>query len=447
MSPIKVETGVKGRVDWLLLFSMIGLVLAGTFAVLSAANPLPYYTGVLQRHFIAVGLGIGLFFLGISFNYQIYQDQAKIVYAASLAVLIAVLFIGSNQRGHRAWISVSFLTFQPAELARIGSILALAAFLDGRARRVRELSTVLIAGAISAALMVLILKQPDLGSAITFMPILLGMLFCAGAELSHLLAITSFGLVAAAMPFLFTYLQVRFAGAGPGTWAHFVMQTGKLGFHTGLVFAAFAAGSALLWRLSVMARLQIRGMFFVAMPIILSAGLFSGIMVNRQLKSYQRSRFVAYVAPQADIQGASYNVHQSQIAIGSGGMFGKGLFSGTQSKLGFLPERHTDFIYAVIGEEMGFMGTIGILGLYLLLIYRIVSVGRAARDRYGYLICAGLAAMFGFQLLLNVGMCVGLMPVTGVPLPLISYGGSSLVITLWAIGIVANIYARRYALL
>ena len=116
MAPIKVETGVKGRVDWLLLFAMIGLVLAGTFAVLSAANPLPYYTGVLQRHFIAVGLGIGLFFLGISFNYQIYQDQSKIVYALSLALLVAVLLIGSNQRGHRAWISVSFLTFQPAEL-------------------------------------------------------------------------------------------------------------------------------------------------------------------------------------------------------------------------------------------------------------------------------------------------------------------------------------------
>ena len=138
---------------------------------------------------------------------------------------------------------------------------------------------------------------------------------------------------------------------------------------------------------------------------------------------------------------------QSQIAIGSGGALGKGLFNGTQSQLGFLPERHTDFIYAVVGEEMGFVGTMTILAFYLLLIWRIVSIGKLARDRYGFLVCSGLATMFCFELVLNVGMCLGLMPVAGIPLPLISYGGSSLVITLWALGIAANIYSRRYALL
>ena len=187
--------------------------------------------------------------------------------------------------------------------------------------------------------------------------------------------------------------------------------------------------------------------FFVAVPIILSAGVISGIAVNAKMKSYQRNRFVAYVAPQADIQGAAYHVRQGQIAIGSGGPWGKGLFNGTQSQLGFLPERHTDFIFAVVGEEMGFVGAITIVGLYLLLIYRIVTIGKAARDRYGFLVCSGLATMFCFELVLNVGMCLGLMPVAGIPLPLISYGGSSLVITLWSLGIVANIYSRRYALL
>jgi rod shape determining protein RodA len=201
------------------------------------------------------------------------------------------------------------------------------------------------------------------------------------------------------------------------------------------------------WRLSIWLRMQARSVFFIAVPIILAAGMLSGIVINSRLKSYQRNRFVAYVAPQADIQGAAYHVHQSQIAIGSGGLLGKGLFSGTQSQLGFLPERHTDFIYAVVGEEMGFAGTTVILGLYLLLIWRIVTIARTARDRYGYLVCCGLAVMFGFEFVLNVGMCVGLLPVAGIPLPLISYGGSSLVITLWSLGIVANIYSRRYALL
>ena len=162
---------------------------------------------------------------------------------------------------------------------------------------------------------------------------------------------------------------------------------------------------------------------------------------------YQRNRFVAWIAPQSDTQGASYNVIQSQIAVGSGGMWGKGLFSGTQSQLGFLPERHTDFVFANVGEEMGFWGTSLILGLYMVLLWRIVAAARQARDRYGYLVCAGLASTLAFQLTLNVGMCVGLMPVAGVPLPLVSYGGSSLFVTLWTLGIVANIYARRYALL
>jgi rod shape determining protein RodA len=201
------------------------------------------------------------------------------------------------------------------------------------------------------------------------------------------------------------------------------------------------------WYLAGMMRLRLRPIIFIAIPIIFSAGLLSGIAVNAKLKGYQRNRFVAYVAPQEDIQGAAYHVHQSEIAIGSGGLLGKGLFAGTQSQLGFLPERHTDFIYAVVGEEMGFWGTMGILGLYLLLVWRVVTAARAARDAYGYLVCCGFASMFGFALTLNIGMCLAVIPVAGIPLPLISYGGSSLAITLWSLGIVANIYARRYALL
>jgi rod shape determining protein RodA len=170
-------------------------------------------------------------------------------------------------------------------------------------------------------------------------------------------------------------------------------------------------------------------------------------MINRSMKSYQRNRFVAFVAPHTDAQGAAYNVIQSKVAVGSGGVWGKGLFSGTQSQLGFLPERHTDFIFATIGEEMGFLGAGLILGLYMLVLWRIVTAARLARDRYGYLVCAGLSSMFAFVMMLNIGMCVGLMPVAGIPLPMISYGGSSLVINLWSLGIVANVYARRYALL
>lgn len=444
---IRAETGVKGRVDWGLVAVVAGLLILGTLAVMSAASPLFYYGDVLKRHFIAVGLGTALFVLGLGFNYQIFQDQARIVYGLVLVLMIAVLIVGSTQRGHKAWFQLSFLTFQPAELARLGVILSLAALLEARRRRIQDFSTILLAAALAGPVMALILKQPDFSSTLTFFPVVLAMLFCAGASIGHLAALTGFGAVAVAVPILIVWLQVRHPGAAPGSAAHFILQTARFGAATAFLFAgAFALGLA-AWRLLSWMRVPVRPAAFLLAPALFCAGYASGLAVNKQLKGYQRNRFVAYLAPQADIQGAGYNVHQSQIAIGSGGVLGKGLFAGTQSKLGFLPERHTDFIYAVVGEEMGFWGAGAILALYLALIYRILAAAKLSRDRYGYLVCCGLASMFAFQLALNVGMCLGLMPVAGIPLPLISYGGSSLVITLWSLGIVANVYARRYALL
>ncbi len=445
--PIKVESGVKGRLDPPFLFAAGGLLVMGSIAMLSAANPLPYYAQIVTRHSFAVIAGIAALVLGLSFNYQVFQDQAKVVYGLIFALLSAVLVAGSTHKGHRSWFDLPFFSFQPAELARIALILVTAAFLDARARRIREFSTVLLAFGLAAPWMILIVKQPDFSTMLTFIPILIGMLFCAGADIIHLLALMGYGLVTGMMPLLFTYCQVNYPQPTPGTLPYLILQTSRMGTATVVVLVGASLLCLGAWRLSIWLRMQARSVFFIAVPIILAAGMLSGIVINSRLKSYQRNRFVAYVAPQADIQGAAYHVHQSQIAIGSGGLLGKGLFSGTQSQLGFLPERHTDFIYAVVGEEMGFAGTTVILGLYLLLIWRIVTIARTARDRYGYLVCCGLAVMFGFEFVLNVGMCVGLLPVAGIPLPLISYGGSSLVITLWSLGIVANIYSRRYALL
>ncbi|MDE2039709.1 MAG: rod shape-determining protein RodA [Elusimicrobia bacterium] len=443
----RAESGAKGRVDWALVFAASSLALIGTLAVFSAASPLASYASILRTHFMALALGALLFLLGMNFNYQIFQDQAKAVYFVALALLAIVLVAGSAHRGHRAWLHMGFFTFQPAELARVVMILVLAAFLDARARKMRDLSTILYTMALAAPVMVLILKQPDFSTALTFLPIMLGMLFCGGADIAHLLAFVGYGLTTIAMPLVYTFVRFHSAELKTEAAARFVMRTSHFGAATASVLLAAAALCLIAWRLSVLLRLRLRAAYFAAIPVVLSAGVLSGIFVNGQMKGYQRDRFVAYVAPQADIQGAAYHVHQSQIAIGSGGPWGKGLFNGTQSQLGFLPERHTDFIFSVVGEEMGFLGTMAILCLYLLLIWRIVAIAKLARDRYGFLVCVGLATMFAFELTLNVGMCLGLMPVAGIPLPLISYGGSSLVITLWSLGIVANVYSRRYALL
>jgi rod shape determining protein RodA len=443
----RVETGTKGRVDWAFLLAAGGLVLIGTLGVLSAASPLPYYLSILRTHFVALTIGALLFVFGLGFNYQIFQDQAKVVWFGTVLCLVAVLVVGTVHKGHRAWIRFGVFNFQPAELARIANILVVAAFLDARARRIRDFSTVLLALGVAAPLMILIMRQPDFGTTLTFLPIMLGMLFCAGAEVGQLLALASFGAAAISMPLIYTYFQVNHPHAAANSLAGFVLKTSELGAATVGVLVVMTLLCLAAWRLSVMMRMQAKAVYFVAIPVILSAGILTGIALNKQLKGYQRNRFVAYVAPKTDLQGAAYHVRQGEIAIGSGGPWGKGLFNGTQSQLGFLPERHTDFIFSVIGEEMGFLGGISVIGLYLLLIYRLVIIGKLARDRYGFLVCSGLASMFCFELVLNVGMNLGLMPVTGVPLPLISYGGSSLVVTLWAIGIASNIYSRRYALL
>ena len=151
----------------------------------------------------------------------------------------------------------------------------------------------------------------------------------------------------------------------------------------------------------------------------------------------------AFFAPKSDPQGAGYNVLQAQIAMGSGGVFGKGLFSGTQSRLGFVPEKHTDFILAVVGEELGLWGTLLVLGLYLVILWRLVMIGYSAGDRYGYLVCGGMFGMFFTYMLINFGMLIGIVPVAGIPLPFISYGGSNLVSSLFALGVAQSVHARR----
>jgi len=447
MTPMRAPSGLSGRVDWTFIAAVLGLVVTGTIAMLSAASTTMFYQSILQKHFVALALGLTLFSLMLAFNYQIFQDQSKFLYGAALTLMIAVLLIGTAARGHKAWLRLAGFSFQPAELARVLIVLVLADFLDKRARRIADFSTVIYALAISAPIVLLILKQPDFSTALTFLPTITGMLFCAGADIFQLLFVFGYGALTLSVPLILTLCSVRFPNAAPGSVPAFIMATSHFGWAALTTILAFVAASALIWRVLTWMRIPVKPLAFIAAPVILSAAMLTGIVINRSMKSYQRNRFVAFVAPHADVQGAAYNVIQSKVAIGSGGLWGQGLFSGTQSQLGFLPERHTDFIFANVGEEMGFWGAGLILGLYFLVLWRIVTAARLARDRYGYLVCAGLASMFAFVVTLNIGMCVGLMPVAGIPLPLISYGGSSLVINLFTLGIVANIYARRYALL
>ena len=438
---------MRSRVDWIFVAAISALVGWGSIVLLSAASPLPHYSWVLQRHYFALVVGGLLFMFGLGLNYQVYQDQARVIYGVILTLMAAVLLFGSASRGQRAWFHAAGFAFQPSEVARIGLILVLANFLDRSARKIGELSTVLQVLAVAAPVLAMILKEPDFSSTMTLFPVIIGMLFCAGVDLLHLTAVIGYAAITMALPLLYTSLALYYPAAASGSLPALLLQVSHMGMGMMAALLLVVGLAVAAWKFSSWMHWQVKPVLFVGLALVGIAGIVSGDLANRQIKGYQRNRLIAFVAPQADVQGASYNVHQSQIAIGSGGVWGKGLFSGTQSHLGFLPERHTDFIYAVVGEEMGFWGAGAILALYMLLIWRIVVAGRLARDRYGFLVCSGVASTLSFSLIVNVGMCLGLMPVLGIPLPLVSYGGSSLVFTLWGLGIVANIHAKRYLLL
>jgi rod shape determining protein RodA len=182
----------------------------------------------------------------------------------------------------------------------------------------------------------------------------------------------------------------------------------------------------------------------LVLSLIIALGSVSSLGVQKTLKEYQRKRLIVFLNPEVDPLGSGYNIIQSKIAIGSGQAFGKGLFSGTQAQLGFLPEQHTDFIFSVLGEETGFIFSMLTLIFYFVLVWRALVVAKESRDRYGSLVAVGIAVMFAFYATINMGMVMGMMPATGLPLPLLSYGGSSMVSALWALGILFSIHIRRF---
>lgn len=442
---MKIEHGLSNQIDWALIGAVLGLVTIGSVAILSAASPLPYYSAIIQKHFIALGIGIVLFMLAFTFNYQVFQDQSKMIYVFTILLLVLVLMIGTTLRGQRAWIRLPYFSFQPSEIARIMTILTLANYLDRRGNKVQTLGFLVGAGLLVGPIMGLILMEPDFSSTLSFFPLVAGMLFCAGANLLPLLALMVLGGITLLLPLLWTLLSLRPEWVESWWILSAFMHIREFDAPLAITVLGIFVLLFFMWKMAGWLRFNAPAPYFLVAGLILSLGICGAAALDHQLKGYQRDRFVAFLIPDEDPRGSAYNVAQAQIAIGSGGLWGKGVFAGTQSQLGFVPERHTDFIFAVVGEEMGFLGALSVLGLYMLLIWRIADTARLARDRYGYLVCCGLASIYGFYLIVNVGMCLGFFPVAGIQLPLLSYGGSNLVVTLMALGIVANIYSKRHA--
>jgi rod shape determining protein RodA len=299
-------------------------------------------------------------------------ENAHWFYIAALVSLLAVAVLGKKYLGARRWIQLpGGQHFQPSEWVKLVLILALAKYFSGESEREASLSDIMKAGVIAGVPMLLVLKQPDLGTALTYIPVAIMGLFLGGIQFRHAAII----LVVAGilMPTLWIY----------GPKLHLVKQ-------------------------------------------------------------YQKDRLTSFLHPEADSQKSGYQLEQSKIAVGSGGIWGKGTRKGTQTQGSFLPEPHTDFIFAAWAEEHGFVGAVALLLLYFMVLMRLIHNAQTAPDSAGGFVVMGVVAVLLFHILVNAGMVVGFMPVTGIPLPLMSYGGSSVLFMFLALGIVMNIRMRRF---
>ncbi|MDQ4035822.1 MAG: rod shape-determining protein RodA [Chloroflexota bacterium] len=314
---------------------------------------------------IWAAIGLTLFFVAASVDYHWLRTLAMPIYIVVLALLFITMLIGTNLFGAQMSVTVAGLDFQFSEVSKVLMIAVLGAYLAGRRDRIGRLSTILAAGALMAIPAFLVFRQPDLGTALVFIGILVGMLFMSGASLGWM------GMLAA-----------------------------------GLVAAA---------------------------PVVVG-----------MLHEYQRQRLFCFLDPSADPQGACYQLVQALNAVGSGGWLGRGLTVGGEGQRGYIPVQSTDFIFTVVAEDLGFVGGVVVLLLFGLLLWRILLIGWQARDAFGMMIAVGLASMILFQVLVNIGMVVGVMPVTGIPLPFITYGGSSLISLLFGLGILQSIRMRAH---
>src|SRR5262245_32463926 len=352
------------NVDWVLLFCMVSLV-AMSAATLSNLSVGRAGTGVALRQLAWVGVGLIALTAVAAVDYRRLVRMAPLLYLLALAVLVGVFVVGRTVSGARRWIALGPVTVQPSELFKLAFVLMIVWWLTSRWGHPLGRVTLTLTLPIIAVPFVLIVKQPDLGTALLLLPVTLALLVGAGIRLRLLGGLALVGVAAL-----------------PVAW--FVM------------------------------------------------------------KEYQRERIMEYLDPFRDPLGSAYNVIQAKIAIGSGQLLGKGIAGATQSRLAFLPERHTDFIFAVFAETWGFVGCLVLLVCYVLLLLRGFDIAATAREPVGRLVAVGATALLAAQVLINVGMVTGLLPVVGIPLPFMSYGGSSMVVSLAALGLLLSVRMRQF---
>jgi rod shape determining protein RodA len=378
-------------------------ILLASFAIL-VIGLITIYSSAGKSYFVRQIIWVTIALIGLIIAYQtprrIWENFSISFWIFILILLVAVLFFGTGI-GSRRWFSIGFLNLQPSEFAKLALILLLAQFWAHKdiSFRVHDLFFPIIAVVTYTGLIFL---EPDLGTALVFLPVLAVMLYWKRLPLLSI----------------------------------FLLFSPLLSFITGFALYAWIPFFIFL------AIISYKKTTIVGWITMIGINIFSGLLspiIWAHLKDYQKARIVGFLSPWIDPRGMNWNLIQSQIAVGSGQLFGKGFLSGTQNKLAFLPNRHNDFIFATLAEEFGFLGSIIVLLLYFYLIYQFLMIARKARDEFSSLVAIGLTTVLAYQIFVNIGMVLGLMPITGIALPFLSYGGSSLLFQFVSIGIILNI--------
>lgn len=401
---------IEDKLDLGLFAAVFSLIIVGLLAIYSSTANHPTASVKFYQQLFFAFVAIGVFFATYFFNPRFFHSMSIWVYFLSLFLLVVVLLMGKTVYGAKSWMGIGSFGFQPSELGKIGLIFMMAYYFS------QPRTSINTAMGLGGALLIgltpigLIMLEPDMGTTIVYVCVMMAMIYWKGISLFGLFVVISPGLAAFASMF----------GYGIFIGALVLILAALIYFKRDIFMSA------------------------TVFIINVAAGFFFDF-IFRSLSPHQQKRILTFLDPNADPLGSGYNAIQAKVAIGSGGFFGKGFLSGNQTQLRFIPEQWTDFIFCVVGEEFGFLGSIIVIGIFFVLFMRMYKTAVSTRDKdeFSNMVVIGVLAMFFAHFAINVGMTVGIMPVIGLPLPFISYGGSSLLVNVFLAGVVANIYRNR----
>ena len=433
-----MKNKILAMFDYLLILVVLILVALGVLFIYSSSinSEGVSVTNEYIKQIIWASIGFVIMIFVTLYDFRKTESFTPYLYVFLILLLVYTRIFGRYVNGAKSWIGIGEFGVQPSEFGKIFFILFLARFLD-ESKKMNQFKRFVYAIGVLIVPMGLILIQPDLGTASVYIPIFLTMCFIAGIPIKYILYVLAFGILTV----FFTVIPV---------WNMEIAEKPLvfISVLTNLKLRALLISSVLLITLL---GYVVRRYFHVPKYIywitlvfsVICLSLIFSMVLGKFLKDYQIKRLIIFMNPNKDRLGAGWNIIQSKVAIGAGGMTGQGYLQGTQSHYRFLPQQSTDFIFSILSEELGFIGGVFVFSMYFVILIKILYIIRKCINRYGSYICAGIFGMFSFHFFVNVGMVMGIMPITGIPLLFLSYGGSSLLTAMTCIGLVMNINCRK----